>query len=78
MANFVGKYFKGILGIIISIEFLGVAILGYHFIKINFVLAIAIWIVGFIVIILTHGLISIIINIDGNIEKYKYKHNRYI
>ena len=63
MHKFISKAFSFIFDFIIIIAFFIVAIIGY-----NHSNPLLIWIIGFIAIILSTGIISLLININANIQ----------
>jgi len=68
MLDFIGDIFKGIFTFIVILALILVAISGIFMLSQSILLAIAVWVGGFILVILSAGLVSIIISMKDYLQ----------
>jgi len=68
MLDFINTIFKGLVSFIIIIAMIAVLVVGIIFISQSFWIALLIWVIGFIIIVLFSGTISIFIEINEKLD----------
>ena len=68
MLDFIGSVFKGIVSFLIVIALIAVLVGGFIVMQNSFLLALLVWVGGFISIVLAFGMISIFVEINENLK----------
>ena len=68
MLDFIGSVFKGIVSFLIIIALIAVVIGGFVMVSNSFLLALLVWVGGFVTIVLSFGLVSIFVEMNENLK----------